>query len=221
MYTIPKPRVAIFDIDKTTLNTDVLYFSLASSVSRLAANVNRAQFQREIKLFDINNAGYDMTAHLKTYGLPFEKVEPQLIADLSKVQLVYADAVDAFDTILDTPWTDYWNITVGIHDTQKFKIKLQNAELRRRLKRKIPSKNHLIISGNKGRYLTRHWQSGFKMGRKKYSSALVVDDNPGQLEDLKPAPGLKIYQIVRPRGLYEPTYRKDIIEISDLMAMVK
>ena len=222
MYFVPKPQVAIFDVDKTTFKTQLFHWGLAESFNKLIPRSSHGDILSEIRLYDINNSGYNIAAHLDTYGLSFEKVKPQITATLSKMNLVYDDAVSTFNSILDTPCIDYWNLTVGITATQQFKIDLQNAELQRRLHRRIPSKNHVIISGNKGRYLTRHWSNGgFKMGRKKYSSAIVVDDNPVQLEGLSPTPGLKIYQIVRPRGLYEPTSRKDIIEISDLSAMIK
>ena len=211
-------RAAAIDVDGSTFKTEYFREILPKALACLyPPQIVQTQFTAEITQFYVPKQGYDFKMHIEHYGIKFDLARANLIDALSKYELIFDDALAMYDRLDRNPYTDMWNVTVGVRGTQELKVELMRRELKRRLQRRLRPIGCIVVDWNKGEYLSELWASGFTMGGKSYSSALLIEDHPEQIKTLAPRPGLEIYQVVRKGAKYPAIIgRDDVHQIPEL-----
>ena len=216
----------ICDVDLCAFDTSKMHHEVSVALARIFDQIKATQFREEMK--DFRDGGYDIERHLRArYKLNFETIEPSLLRELDKVDLLYSDTIIAVKTALKRPDTDLWFVTIGVLSTQKFTLKLLRRELERRTGVDISSIHYQALStvhtARKGWWLAHRWTSRIVMITEAgkplyYDSATIVDDNPHQYGPLVPSPRLRLFQIRRPFPRFQATDRRDILKIRTLDA---
>lgn len=225
--------LAMADIDHTTLKTSEFSRALAHAVHALRPDIDPQIFYDEIQMFyskrpndPSKQLGYDLPAHLAYHGIDFVEHREDLLDLLSKVNLVYDDAVNAIARLHRNAHAHLVFLTLGDRATQLFKISIIEREVARRFAWNEELQFDCeVLEVEKGFYLTNLLSGIICYGNRIFKKLRFADDNDTQfigldIEDLDPKT-VEICQLQRLGAKYPLTTLKGVIPIGSLAILAR
>jgi hypothetical protein len=213
------PRLFCFDLDSTLMDTPD-FIRILPLAANTAFGINSSTFAPEIPSFYDGKAGYVIEKHFAKYGrdLLNDKVLNDLAADMLEIRrtqsgqpdFLYPDARKLIRQIKKLPPAQAGIDLLSVNPPRLFALKLLLCPALKG----IPARSTLV---NKGQQRIQEWRNGIVgPDRRRYASAIVVDDGADQLEQLVGIPNVTPIQIYRKGQRYPRTHNHEIGVIGDL-----